>query len=74
MNSGQLFPIEQSDMYKELTAERKAMEKFKWEESEKAGYDIGDFRTEWLWYTSKQRTWRANYRMSLTGQQPSSYL
>ena len=68
MNSGQLFPIEQSDMYQEVIAERKAMEKFRWEESEKAGYDIGDFRTEWLWWTTKQRSWKASYKMQITGQ------
>lgn len=68
MHSGNIFPIEQSSMYQELVAERAAIETFRQEESRRTGGEIDMWRAEWLWWAHHQRSWRAQYMMSITGQ------
>ena len=39
--------------------EEAAYQRFKWEESEKQGYDIGHERADWLWITRERTRWIA---------------
>lgn len=64
MHTGAHFPIENSNMFKEWQLEKKAIDDFRYIESEKEGKDIGQFRAEWVWWTRHQRTWRTNLRAS----------
>lgn len=61
MHSDDVFPIERSDMYQELMAERAAIEAFRQAESQRVGYEIDTWRAEWLWWANHQRSWRTAY-------------
>lgn len=52
-----MFDITKSDYYKIYLAERDEIERLKWIESEKVGYDIGLDRARWIWVTSYRDKW-----------------
>lgn len=52
-----MFPIEQSSMLKTHLLECEQIDKLKWLESEKAGYDVGIYRARWLWLTRHRAAW-----------------
>lgn len=54
--------IKQSSLYQEFLAEREEILKYKWLESEKAGYDIGFERALLDWIRKYRDNWRANRR------------
>ena len=62
--TGEPFPIEKSDMYQEWRAEQIEIQRLKWILSERAGYDVGDFHTQWVWWTAYSRSWKEAYRTS----------
>ncbi len=51
------FPIESSNLFVKWDLEKKAMQDFRWIESERAGEDIGDFRLSWLWWSTGRIKW-----------------
>ncbi len=54
--------IKQSSLYQEFLAEREEILKYKWLESEKAGYDIGFERALLDWIRKHRDQWRENRR------------
>lgn len=58
------FPIEESKLFITWRLEKKAIDDFRWLESEKAGYDIGEFRTNWLWWATGRIKWLESIRIS----------
>lgn len=54
--------IKQSSLYQEFLAEREEILKYKWLESEKAGYDIGFERALLDWIRKHRDNWRASRR------------
>lgn len=58
------FPIEQSNLFKLHELERKEIEVYRWVESEKAGYDLGEFRINWMWWAYRRDEWRKGLRAS----------
>lgn len=61
--------IKQSSLYQEFLAEREEILKYKWLESEKAGYDIGFERALLDWIRKYRDNWRASRRMQSTGKE-----
>ncbi len=66
MNKEEMFPIEKSNLFIEWQLEKEEINKLKWIESEKAGYDIGWDRAYWVWIMRYRNSWRAYIRS--TGQ------
>jgi len=64
MITGQKFPIETSNLFKLHELEKKEIERIKWIESEKAGFDIGDRRADWIWWAFYRDNWRKGLRES----------
>lgn len=64
MQSGYKFPIEESNLFKLHELELKEIERIRWLESEKQGSDIGDFRTNWIWWAYHRDQWRRGLRAS----------
>lgn len=56
--------IKQSSLYQEFLAEREEILKYKWLESEKAGYDIGFERALLDWIRKYRDNWRESRRAS----------
>jgi len=56
MHTGK-FPIEQSNLFISWELEKKAIETFRWLESEKAGFEIDKFHIDWLWWTTGKIKW-----------------
>ena len=54
--------IKQSSLYQEFLAEREEILKYKWLESEKAGYDIGFERALLDWIRKHRDQWRETRR------------
>lgn len=54
--------IKQSSLYQEFLAEREEILKYKWLESEKAGYDIGFERALLDWIRKYRDNWRESRR------------
>lgn len=54
--------IKQSSLYQEFLAEREEILKYKWLESEKAGYDIGFERALLDWIRKYRDNWRQGRR------------
>lgn len=54
--------IKQSSLYQEFLAEREEILKYKWLESEKAGYDIGFERALLDWIRKHRDNWRETRR------------
>lgn len=54
--------IKQSSLYQEFLAEREEILKYKWLESEKAGYDIGFERALLDWIRKHRDKWRESRR------------
>jgi hypothetical protein len=54
--------IKQSSLYQEFLAEREEILKYKWLESEKAGYDIGFERALLDWIRKYRDNWRETRR------------
>ena len=50
--------VNNSTLYKEFLAERREILRYKWIESEKAGYDIGFERALIDWVVKYRSTWR----------------
>lgn len=57
--------IKQSSLYQEFLAEREEILKYKWLESEKAGYDIGFERALLDWIRKYRDNWRESRRSSV---------
>ena len=51
-----------SSLYQEFLAERDEIMKYKWIESEKAGFDIGFERALLDWIRNHRDTWKKNRR------------
>jgi len=64
MQSGYQFPIEKSNLFILHKLEQEQIALLKWIESEKAGYDIGKRRAEWLWLTTHRENWKRALRES----------
>lgn len=58
MSLGDIFPIENSNMFKEWQLEKLEIEKIRWTESQKEGHDIGWERAEWIWMTKHRFQWK----------------
>ena len=54
-----MFPIEKSDIYSLVVAERREIDRLKWILSERAGEDVGLIYTEWFWAIYCRDAWRA---------------
>jgi hypothetical protein len=50
--------VSNATLYKEFLAERREILRYKWIESEKAGYDIGFERALIDWVVKYRSTWR----------------
>lgn len=64
MESGYKFPIQESNLYKLHELERLEIEKIKWLESEKAGFDVGIHRADFVWWAYYRDAWRKGLRES----------
>jgi hypothetical protein len=64
METGYKFPIHESNIYKMWELEKQEINKLKWIESEKVGYDIGWSRAEWLWWGYYKIQWVKGMRES----------
>lgn len=62
--------IKQSSLYQEFLAEREEILKYKWLESEKAGYDIGFERALLDWIRKYRDNWRENRRAATRESSP----
>lgn len=49
--------FKESNIYKILMAEREEIQKLKWLESEKRGYDIGIYKAIHLWVIFHKNAW-----------------
>jgi hypothetical protein len=47
--TGEMFPIERSNLYTAWLMEKQAILEHKWYMSEKAGYDVGYETAKWDW-------------------------
>jgi hypothetical protein len=57
-NTGSTELLNNSTLYQEFLAERREILRYKWIESEKAGYDIGFERALIDWVVKYRSTWR----------------
>jgi hypothetical protein len=57
MNPNDMFPIEKSRYYNFYLLEKQEIDKLKWVESEKAGYDIGISHARFLWNFQHRYYW-----------------
>ena len=64
--------IKQSSLYQEFLAEREEILKYKWLESEKAGYDIGFERALLDWIRKHRDQWRIDRRASARATQKAT--
>jgi hypothetical protein len=64
VQTGQRFPIENSNLFKLHELEEKEIAVFRWLESEKQGFDIGDHRAHWLWWAHRRDAWRRALKAS----------
>lgn len=58
--------VERSSLYQEFLAEREAILRHKWIESEKAGHDIGFERALLDWIRNHRDHWRIERRQAQT--------
>ena len=47
--------------YRHIVDEGIEIDKHKWIESEKVGYDIGKDRAKWSWITTHKNTWHSHW-------------
>ena len=64
MQSGQHFSVKDTNLFKFHELEKKEIEKIRWLESEKEGSDIGEFRTNWVWWAYYRNSWVKGLRQS----------
>jgi hypothetical protein len=57
-DTGSTELVSNATLYKEFLAERREILRYKWIESEKAGYDIGFERALIDWVVKYRSTWR----------------
>ena len=63
MDTGK-FPYQVSTLYQSLRLEQEEINKLKWIESEKAGYDIGMDRAIIIWITRYKQKWKQEISQS----------
>jgi len=56
------FPIEESNLYISWQIEKAAIAQFAWLESEKAGYQLDNYRIDWLWWSTGRPKWLESIR------------
>lgn len=69
MTTGEIFPIERSNLYLVWIEEQEHIAKNRWYLSEKAGFDIGLAAARHDWYMRHRPRWIAELRSS--GRYPS---
>ena len=61
--TGEMFPIERSNLYTAWLLEKRAIAEHKWFMSEKAGYDVGEQAAKWDWdIAGHRKNWIARMR------------
>lgn len=69
MTTGEMFPIERSNLYLVWIEEQEHIAKNRWYLSEKAGFDVGVFAAKHDWHMRHRPKWIASLRAS--GRYPS---
>lgn len=54
---GGTFNLHKSPYFQRINHEKIEIDKLKWCESERVGYDIGDDRALWIWMTRHRHAW-----------------